>query len=162
MGISKKDYVEQVEQNKKSLYRVAYSYMREQALAMDAVDEAVYKGYVNRGKLQKEECFKTWITRIVVNECLQQLSKKKREVLVDELSGNAAALNNPHMTSEEMDAFPIKEALSKLSQELASIIYLRFFGGYTLAETAAILKVPQGTVATRERRALALLRLELQ
>ena len=70
MGISKRDYVTQMEICKKSLYRVAYSYMNDKTLALDALDEALYKGYINRGKLKKEECFKTWLTRIVVNECL--------------------------------------------------------------------------------------------
>ena len=41
------------------------------------------------------------------------------------------------------------------------MVILRFFAGYTQAETAAALEVPQGTVATRQRRALELLRLEL-
>jgi RNA polymerase sigma-70 factor (ECF subfamily) len=152
MGISKRDYVIQMEKYKKSLYRVAYSYMNDKTLALDALDEACYKGYVNRGKLKNEECFKTWLTRIVVNECLQLLRKNKREVLTDEI---------PEEVAETFDTLPIRDALGKLSQELASIIYLRFFGGYTLAETSEILKIPQGTVATRERKALALLKLEL-
>jgi RNA polymerase sigma-70 factor (ECF subfamily) len=141
-----------MEKYKKSLYRVAYSYMNDKTLALDALDEACYKGYVNRGKLKNEECFKTWLTRIVVNECLQLLRKNKREVLTDEM---------PEEAAERFDTLPIRDALGKLSQELASIIYLRFFGGYTLAETSEILKIPQGTVATRERKALALLKLEL-
>ena len=41
------------------------------------------------------------------------------------------------------------------------MVILRYFAGYTQAETAAALNIPQGTVATRQRRALALLRLEL-
>ena len=41
------------------------------------------------------------------------------------------------------------------------MVILRFFTGYTQAETAAALDIPQGTVATRQRRALVLLRLEL-
>ena len=68
----------------------------------------------------------------------------------------------PEEAVETLDTLPIKEALAKLSEDLSKIIYLRFYGGYTLAETANILELPQGTVATRERRALALLRLELE
>mgnify|MGYP005813742123 CR=1 FL=1 len=48
-----------------------------------------------------------------------------------------------------------------LPEELRLVIILRFFAGYTQAETAAALEIPQGTVATRQRRALELLRLEL-
>ena len=48
-----------------------------------------------------------------------------------------------------------------MPDELRTVVILRFFSGYTQAETAEILKVPQGTVATRQRRALRLLRMEL-
>ena len=57
MGISKRNYVTQMEKYKKCLYRVAYSYMNDKTLALDALDEAIYKGYINRGKLKNEECF---------------------------------------------------------------------------------------------------------
>ena len=42
------------------------------------------------------------------------------------------------------------------------IIILRFFSGYTVTEVAQILHIPQGTAATRQRKALHLLRLELE
>jgi len=153
MGISKSEYVTQMEKCKESLYRIAYSYMNNQALAMDALDEAIYKGYLNRKKLKNSEFFKTWITRIVINECLQMLRKRKHEILIDQI---------PEETTEEYDRLPIKEAIRKLSEDLSNIINLRFYGGYTLSETAVILEIPLGTVATRERKALALLRLELE
>ena len=59
------------------------------------------------------------------------------------------------------DALPLKEAIRRLPEELRAVIILRFFAGYTQAETAAALDIPQGTAATRQRRALELLRLEL-
>ena len=46
-------------------------------------------------------------------------------------------------------------------KELKEIIILRYFSGYTLTETADLLKIPQGTAATRQRKALKLLKLEL-
>lgn len=152
MGISEKEYVTQVELCKKGLYRIAYSYMNDKTLALDVLDEAIYKGYINCNKLKNKDCFKTWLTRIVINECLQQLRKSKREVLLEDV---------PEKAVETLDTLPMKEALSKLSHDLSNIIHLRFFEGYTLSETATILGIPQGTVATRERRALELLRLEL-
>ena len=59
------------------------------------------------------------------------------------------------------DHLPLKEAVYHLPEDLRAVIILRFFGGYTQAETALALDIPQGTVATRQRKALALLRLEL-
>lgn len=67
----------------------------------------------------------------------------------------------PETAVEEFDSLPLKEALQKLPKELKDVIVLRYFSGFTLAETAELLKIPQGTAATRQRKALQLLRLEL-
>lgn len=62
---------------------------------------------------------------------------------------------------DEYDSLPLKEAVRRLPEDLRQVVVLRFFAGYTQAETAAALDIPQGTAATRQRKALALLRLEL-
>nr|WP_300297092.1 sigma factor-like helix-turn-helix DNA-binding protein [uncultured Intestinimonas sp.] len=51
--------------------------------------------------------------------------------------------------------------MGRLPRELKDVIVLRYFTGLTLAETARALDIPQGTAASRQRRALSLLRLEL-
>ena len=60
-----------------------------------------------------------------------------------------------------MTACPLREAVSRLPEELRQVVILRFFADRTLAETAECLKLPVGTVSTRQRKALQLLRLEL-
>ena len=55
----------------------------------------------------------------------------------------------------------LNQAIARLRPELRAVIALRFFSGLTLAETARALDLPPGTVSTRQRRALELLRLEL-
>lgn len=60
------------------------------------------------------------------------------------------------------DAYCIQaEALQRLPEELRSVVALRYFSGFTLVETARALAIPEGTVSSRQRRALQLLRLEL-
>ena len=56
---------------------------------------------------------------------------------------------------------PAQEAIARLPRDLRAVVILRYFTGLTLAETAQALDIPQGTVVTRQRRALALLKLEL-
>ncbi len=63
---------------------------------------------------------------------------------------------------EEFDSLPLKEAMRRLPKELKDVVILRYFTGYTLVETAQALGIPQGTAATRQRKALSLLRLELE
>lgn len=134
------------------LYRTAYLYLTSEALAVDAVDEAVYKGLRSCRKLRQEEYFETWLTRILINVCNAELRRHRREFPVAEL---------PETAREEFDALPLRDAVGRLPKELKSVIILRYFTGLTLAETARALDIPQGTVATRQRKALSLLRIEL-
>ena len=57
---------------------------------------------------------------------------------------------NPNATSQQFD------------KELKALVILRYFSGFSLREASELLEIPQGTAATRERRALRLLRLELK
>ena len=55
----------------------------------------------------------------------------------------------------------LKEAIRRLPEPLRDVIILRYFTGLTLEETASALSIPRGTVATRQRKALSLLKLDL-
>lgn len=146
------DFIQRAEGLKEALYRTAYAYLGGEAKALDAVDEAVYRGFKGYKKLRGQEFFTTWLTRILINVCAAELRRKKREVTMEEL---------PETGSEDFDALPLKDALARLPEDLRAVVVLRYFTGLTLAETAAALDIPQGTASTRQRRALTLLRLEL-
>ena len=146
------EYAARIQTLKNRLYRTALLYLGSQALALDAVDEAVYRGLRGLRSLRQEEYFDTWMTRILINECKKELRRRKRELSMDVL---------PETAQEAFDALPLKEAIRRLPPELKDVVILRYFSGCTLAETARALNIPQGTAVTRQRRALALLRLEL-
>lgn len=134
------------------LYRTAMMYMGNEHAALDTLDEAVYKALRGCKKLRHPEFFDTWMTRILINECCTQLRRRKDELCFDEL---------PETAAEQFDALPLKEAVRSLPRDLRDVVVLRYFSGYTLRETAEILDIPPGTASTRQRRALELLRLEL-
>ena len=134
------------------LYRTALLYLGGEAAALDAVDEAVYRAFLSHRKLRQPEHFATWITRILINVCNDELRRRKREPPMAEL---------PETAAEQFDALPLRDAVERLPRELRAVVVLRYFSGYTLAETAEALGLPPGTVSTRQRKALSLLRLEL-
>lgn len=146
------EFIRRAEGVKKRLYRTALLYLGSESMALDAVDEAVYKGFCAYRKLRQEEFFETWMTRILINVCNSELRRRKRETVMEEL---------PETAQEQFDALPLKEAVARLPKELRAVVVLRYFTGLTLTETARALDIPQGTVATRQRRALQLLKLEL-
>lgn len=141
-----------IEQVRLKLYKTALLYLGSEAMALDAVDEAVYKALRGYKKLRQPEYFDTWITRILINECYNELRRQKRFRPLEEL---------PETAEEVFDSLPLKEAIRRLPKELKEAVILRYFAGYTLAETALTLEIPQGTAATRQRKALKLLKLEL-
>lgn len=146
------EFTARVERLKARLYRAALLYVGSESVALDAVDETVYRGLKSLKKLRQPEYFDTWMTRILINECKKELRHRRRELQFDTL---------PEEAVEAFNALPLKEAILRLPLELKEVIILRYFSDFTLAETAQSLHIPQGTAVTRQRRALALLRLEL-
>ena len=134
------------------LYRTALLYLGSEAQALDAVDETVYKALRGLKKLREDVFFETWITRILINECKSELRRRARLVPLEDV---------PEESAEDYDRLPMRQAVEKLPVPLREVILLRFFMDLTLAQTAETLGIPQGTAATRQRRALELLRLEL-
>lgn len=151
--MDKDEFAARTETVKARLYRTAYLYLGSEADALEAVDEAVYQALRGLKKLREPEFFETWLTRILINECHRELRRRKR------LAGEEAL---PETAGPDAyDVLPLKDAVRRLPEELRLVVILRFFAGYTQAETAIALEIPQGTVATRQRKALQLLRLEL-
>lgn len=150
--LTEQEYISRAEALKAKLYRTAVLMLGSESAAVDAVDEAFYKGFRACKKLRQTEFFDTWLTRILINACNTELRRRKRELAVAEL---------PETAQEEFDALPLKEAVGRLPRELRDVIILRYFTGLTLEETARALDIPRGTVTSRQKRALSLLRLEL-
>ncbi len=146
------EFAARTEQLKIRLYRTALLYLGNENAAVDAVDEAVYRGLRGLKKLRQPEYFDTWMFRILINECKKELRRRKREQPLDTL---------PESAEETFDSLPLRECVRRLPQELKEVVLLRYFSGLTLAETARSLDLPQGTIVTRQRRALKLLKLEL-
>lgn len=150
--MNNEEFGKRIENIRLRLYKTALLYLGSEAFALDAVDEAVYKALCSYKKLRQPEYFDTWITRILINECYNELRRQKRFRPLEEL---------PEGATEEFDTLPLKEAIRRLPRELKEVVILRYFAGYTLIETAETLQIPQGTVATRQRKALKVLKLEL-
>lgn len=146
------EYFGRIEPLRKKLYRIAWSYLGSESMAVDAVDEAVFQGYMKRRQLRKEEYLETWLVRVLINVCKSELRHRKHEDVM-ELPEEAGP--------DVYDNLPLKLAIQKLPDQLQRVVLLKYFGDYTTVQIAEILKIPQGTAASRLRRALVLLRLEL-
>jgi len=147
-------YADRVEKLKSRLYRTALLHLGDETMALDAVSEAVYRGLISVKKLREPAYFNTWMTRILINECKKQWQRGRRERPLETMPESAE-------NEQKIELLPLREAIRQLPQELKEVVILRFYSDFTLAQTAKSLGIPEGTAATRQRRALKLLKLEL-
>ena len=128
------EYLRRAEASREKLYRAAILTLGSEAAAIAAVDEAVYRGYRKFHGLRQSEYLETWLMRILINVCRDELRRRKRELAMAEL---------PETAREEFDALPLREAIRRLPEPLRQVVILRYFSGFTLEETAAILELPR-------------------
>lgn len=134
---------------KEPMYRIAYSYMRNEHDANDALQEMTYQCLKNIHKVQTPQYFKTWLVRIVINTCLMMKRQQKRIVVTNDL------LEQPkHM----VELFELNDVISKLPIEQQELIHLKYFKDKKNSEIATLQNIPEGTVKSRLHKTLKKLR----
>lgn len=148
---------DQIITHQQMYYRLAYSYVRNEADALDILQDSIYKALSSLDRLKDPDSIKSWFYRIVVNTSLDQLRRQKREVVTDEEV--LAGLDQGQ--EERYQDLDLWRALDSLQEELRTIVILRFFEDYKLEEIAQHLQVNLNTVKGRLYRALEKLKLQL-
>ena len=138
-----------------TLFHVTFSILQNEADAADAVQEAILKAYGNRHKLKNEAYFKTWITRIAMNESYAIYRKNRKYVGMEDPDTLSVETLEKYVREEYLDLY---QAVSGLEEKLNICIVLFYFEGYSVAEMAQILRVPQGTIKSRLNRGRKLLK----
>ena len=136
-------------------YRLAYSYTKNEADALDIVQNGTYKAIKNSSSLRNTEFAGTWIYRIMLNEIFR-FYQKKGPVCV--------SLEDMPVEQGKEDIYEdidLKEALDSLSAEDKAVIELRFFEECQLNEIAEILGENLSTVKSRLYRGMKKLKLQL-
>ena len=82
-------------ENEQMLYRIACAFLRSEHDRQDAMQETALKAWQYRDRLREEQYFKTWITRIMVNECRMIIRKSKRMIVTDYVLMATRTLDKP-------------------------------------------------------------------
>ncbi len=135
----------------KNLYKIAYSYLESEQDALEAVQETTCRAYVKLKKVKQPEYFKTWITRILINYCIDELKRRNK---LTELNSEEPIEDNTSKT-ENLD---LDIALNKLDPKYKQVIVLKYFQDMTTEDIAFILERPEGTIKTWLHRGLSSLR----
>jgi RNA polymerase sigma-70 factor (ECF subfamily) len=136
--------------NKEDFYRLAYSYVKNEHDALDTVSEAIYKGYKSLSHLKEDKFMKTWFYRILINESISTVRKRKNLVYNSDIIEN--------QTVETKDYLDLHDAIDTLSEKYKTVIILKYFKALKIREIGEILKVNENTIKTRIKRALVQLK----
>ena len=136
-----------------SLYRLAYSYVKNPDDAMDIVQESAYKAILRAEEMKNEDTIKSWLCRITVNTALDALRKKRRETGLEYLPE----------TGEE-DAYEdadLLHALDRLDAREKTVVTLRYFEDLKLSDIVVVTGENLSTVKSLLYRSLKKLRVTL-
>lgn len=140
-------------------YRLAYSYVHNEADACDIVQNGAYRALRSSHTLKKTEYAQTWLYRIMLNECFRFLRQPQHfsyESLQDEMG------NEPFYTEDGSANLDLQRALDALPEQDKAVILLRYFEDMKLEEIARVLEENVSTVKSRLYRSMKKLRSVLE
>jgi len=154
------------------VYNIAFRMMGNEEDAKDMSQETLIKAFKAIGQFKMEANFSTWLYRITINVCKDELRKRKENVLsYDADLGDEGTLKdiikdetaNPILIYEKLELREsIESALNKLSDDNKSVVVLKDLLGYSYEEIGDILQIPIGTVRSRLNRSRSTLKKLLQ
>lgn len=147
----------------KFIFNVACKMFSNSEDASDIAQEALIKAYKNIDKFDFNSSFSTWLYRITVNACIDEMRRRKgRESISidaeDEESGLALQIEDTSLGAEERviqneTVSEVRAAIDKLSEEHKTVIILRDLQDMTYEQVAQTLDLSIGTVKSRLARA---------
>jgi RNA polymerase sigma-70 factor, ECF subfamily len=164
-----------IKQQNRRLYRLARSIVRDDSDAEDALQEAYVRAFSNLDAFRGEARIGTWLARIVINEALGCLRRRRPAVDIDLLAESPALsaqiisfpYANPELDPEttmaqrEICAL-LERAIDKLPEAFRGVVVARLVEGMSVEETAELFGILPQTVKTRLHRARALLKREME
>lgn len=145
---------ELVREHLDAVYRVAFSVVRDSALAEDVAQDAILKAWNALPTFRGESSLRSWLLRITHNTAISTLRKRREEVRDPNLlpeHASASTTERDVVDRLSIDAF--EQALDQLDELSRSIVVLREIEGLSYDEIADILEVGLPTVKTRLLRA---------
>ncbi|MCH5138654.1 sigma-70 family RNA polymerase sigma factor [Clostridiaceae bacterium UIB06] len=130
----------------KDIYRISKAMVKNDDDALDCIQDTILKAYENIKRLKKEEYFKTWLIRILINTCNNLIIARKRNITYIEISEH-----NQQIT--EFEKIEIKSVIEKLDDELRTLVMLYYYEDMTIKDMGTTLEIPEGTIKSRLSRA---------
>jgi RNA polymerase sigma-70 factor, ECF subfamily len=164
-----------IRQHNQRLYRIARSIVRNDADAEDVLQEAYVRAFGGLDGFRGEARLGTWLARIVINEALGFVRRRRPAIDIGLIStspafnaqiipfSDASRVPDPETTMVQSEIRLLLEgAIDRLPPAFREVLIARLVEGMSVAETAELFRISPQTVKTRLFRARALLRAEME
>lgn len=142
--------------SERQLYATAKSMLFCDEDCEDAIQETIVKAFSKIHTLRSDAYAKTWLIRILINECYTILRKSSKFVFEESVTDYAQK-----KAEETADYSELYKAVNSLKKELRLPVILYYMEGFSVKEVAQILNVTEGTIQKRLARARKKLRCDL-
>lgn len=140
-------YAVLVTENKEYFYRTAFTYAKEEQMALDILSDSIIKGYKAIKSLKEERYFTTWMCRIIINTAKDYLKSNPETVDIQDIY----YLSDESGVDTELK-MDLQKALNELPDNYRQAIELMYYEGYKTKDIAKKMEVPENTVSTYIRR----------
>ena len=138
--------------NMQTMYRVAFSILKNEDEIYDAISNTTIIVFEKISSLRKEEFFKTWLTRILINECYKIYNQNKKIIYLENC--NSETIENLSFTDKDrLGEIDTQNLIKSLGKDLKETVTLYYLENFSVKEISGILEIPEGTVKSRLSRA---------
>lgn len=139
----------------KEIYLIAKTKLKNEDDIADAIQETILLCYKNLSKLRDNKLFKTWLIKILINECNKIYKKRKKHNVSYEEKEIDNYFGSEDITLENVS---FDMLIKKLKEEEKLILTLYYYSGYSTKEISKIVKINEGTIRSKISRAKEKLR----
>jgi RNA polymerase sigma factor (sigma-70 family) len=160
-----------IRRNNPILYKTGRSYGYNHEDTQDLMQESFINAYTNLRKFENRSSFKTWITRIMINNCFQKSKKSsyKNEVTSEVIDEKSIPMYSNHIHTDTAKVLLNREfnhllenSLEQIPLDYRMVFSLRELNGLNVSETAEALSISESNVKVRLNRAKSMLRKEIE
>ena len=159
-----------IRRNNPVLYKIGRSYNYQHEDTQDLMQDTFVDAYINLSKFENRSSFKTWIIKIMLNNCYRKQKKNSfKQEASNEINDNSIPMfSNCQQTDTHRKAlskelnFVIESALKQIPLDYRLVFSLREINGLTVKETADLLKITETNVKVRLNRVKTMMRKEIE
>ncbi|MFG6384649.1 MAG: sigma-70 family RNA polymerase sigma factor [Lachnospiraceae bacterium] len=139
-------FLELMDRNSLAMYKVARAILNNDNDVADAIQNTILSCFEKLHTLKKQEYFKTWLIRILINECNGILRHYRKENLLGEIPETIKQ-------DQSLAEFEFKEMLNLIDEKYRVVLVCYYLEGFKIPEIAELLEINENTVKTRLARA---------